>query len=102
MAATVLVTDVDVQGNQQVKTVKVTADTSYPTGGYSITPASLGLAAFTFVNVACPTTTGYIPVFNVSTNKLMLFWGANGAVSTEITAATNVATSIAYLQFQGN
>lgn len=63
----------------------ITGDTSYPTGGYAITPAVFGLTTFDFVLV--PSANGYGATYNATTGKIVVYASAN----TEVTAATNLS-----------
>ena len=90
----------DVWGRQKTRIVTVTFDSSYDTGGESLTPASVGLSTFTFVDPqpdanALP---GYILIFNYTTNKIMVFVEeavAAGGPLLEASAATNLSTLVA-------
>jgi len=81
----------------------VTLDASYPTGGYTVTPASLGLPAG-FVDVIDANTgpdSGFLVTYNIATNKMQAFVGAAGAADTEVANATNLATVTAQLVTTG-
>lgn len=56
MAATVTVNDVSVMGNKRVSFATVTFDSSYPTGGESVTAAQLKLSSVhaAIVNIKVP------------------------------------------------
>lgn len=110
MAATYNILDTAVQGNQQVKTVQMFFDTSYPTGGYTLTPAMLGLSKVTFATPAlaigfATNTLAFAVIWNNVTNKVQVYWtgGTVGTAFAEVTAATNLTAAIlaCNLQFQG-
>lgn len=87
----------DVWGRQKTRIVTVTFDSSYDTGGESLTPADVGLSSFTIVDpcVDAADLPGYIVHFNYTTNKLMVFVEeavAAGGPLLEVAAATNLAT----------
>lgn len=96
---------IDNNGRQLVGTVRtvsgtVTFDSSYVTGGEPFTPAEVGLAYLSDFDCE-PSTTGYVPVWDRSTNapKLMAFYGDNNNASDgpliEVPAATNLSTVVA-------
>lgn len=80
--------------------VQVTGDSSYPAGGYDITPSLFGFNAFANAPLqsAPPTpawqvvhqnNTAFVPVNTLGNQKLMLWQWATAA---EVTTATNVST----------
>lgn len=72
------------------KFVDVTCDSSYATGGYSLTAADLGLQRIDFVDAGA--SGGYVPEYNYSTNKLLVRWsGGSGAVLSQVTNATDLS-----------
>lgn len=66
----------------------ITLDASYPTGGYTITPAQFGLTTFDFV-LAAPSN-GYTATFSDATQKLIVY----STAATQVTAATNLAAVV--------
>ena len=95
------ITPADSGSNRKEKVVDVTYDASYPTGGYAITPASLGLEQILGV-LPGGNLGGVVPSYNLSTGKLQLFGGAaSGAVLAEVTAATNLSAVVQRLIFFG-
>ena len=88
-------------GTQRVRKGTVTFDSSYATGGETFTPADLGLAFLTDLQVEVDATAGYVPVWNRSTTapKLMAFYGDNNNAADgpliEVPNATNIATAAA-------
>lgn len=81
-----------VPGNQYEKWCRVTADVSYPTGGYALTPGTFGFAVQInrlFIANQWPgiVTTGNIWFWNTVTQKLMLIVAATGV---ELANATDV------------
>lgn len=78
-----------VVGNHREKIVDVTLDSSYPTGGYTLTQAQLGIDWKPYFILAVPTTTGHDAVYNYSTGKLMMFSGG-----TQVTNATDLSAVV--------
>lgn len=83
-------------GDRWCSVSKVALDSSYPTGGYALTPSQLG-----FTNAAnndpemtieVDSANGWSAVYNYTTQKLQLF-SATATTSTEVTAATNVSAA---------
>lgn len=93
MAATVVVNQVGVPGNMRFAVADITGDSSYPTGGYAITPQQLGFSTQIYFAVE-NNAVGYETRWDNVNNKLMFFdTGASAnAVLNETAAATNVST----------
>lgn len=70
----------------------LTGDTSYTTGGYSVTAAQLGLQVLRGVFVIGTNTTGYSVAYNVATGKIQFY--ANG---TEVSSMTDIHTKTVYV-----
>lgn len=85
-----------VLGNRREVVLDVTLDNSYPTGGYALTPATLGVDGATDYVFAQATTTGHLPVYNYGTKKLMVFSGG-----TEVSNATDLSAVVLRLIAQG-
>jgi hypothetical protein len=89
-----------VGGRWQTSTA-ITADSSYPAGGWSLTPTQLGLPLGFIDNVfvvnAGVTAVGALNLqYDVANQKLMAFaGGSTSAVQAEITATTDIHTSLA-------
>lgn len=67
-------------GSQSGAVGKFTLDSSYPTGGYSVTP---GMFSLSLINsLSATTTSGYDLAYNYTTQKLMVFTAAGGAGGT--------------------
>lgn len=82
MAATVSDLNFIVTGDKRRTIGTITGDTSYPTGGYSITPNQMGLATVLLVDVenllnTSSTTAIDAARYRISTNKLQIFSGSN-------------------------
>jgi hypothetical protein len=76
-------------GSRVHETFTVTFDASYPTGGYAITAANLGLSTLdTIIPNGVDTSGTYLVSWNQATGKLQLF----SALATEVTNATDVHT----------
>lgn len=61
-------------------------DSSYPTGGYALTPAQVGLTEIIYLD--CGSLTGYIAHYDYANQKLLLYTSGG----TQVTAATNLST----------
>lgn len=78
-----------------------TFDSSYATGGLSLTPAMFGLASFLYVE-ANPSAAGYVHPFDYTNLKLMaLRSGAANGVMVEETAAVNLSTVVTRVKARG-
>lgn len=78
MAASVTVNERTVLGNQRVTFSTVTMDSSYPTGGESVTPAQLGLDSVSnaITNIkSIGSTTGNVAytVYDISNEKVVVY-----------------------------
>lgn len=86
-----------VEGNRRTQTWKVTFDSSYPTGGYAITPANFGLSvAIEWLDVALSSAAHPVVWDNVN-SKLKVFT-AQGA---EVANLTNLSTVFVLCQVYG-
>jgi hypothetical protein len=83
-------------GNRREIVVDVTLDNSYPTGGYTLTPTTLGVDGVTDYVFAQATTTGHLPVYNYGTKKLMIF-----SAGTEVANTTDLSAVVLRLIAQG-
>lgn len=82
-----------------VKTI--TFDSSYPTGGLSLTPAMLGLASVD--KFEANPAGGYVFGYDYAGNKVLVYRsGAASAVFAEETATTNLATLSTRVWARGN
>lgn len=93
MAATITVNSVAVPGDRHFAIADVTFDSSYPTGGYAVTPATFGLTSsidFLVANDAA----GYNVRFDNVNSKIMLYdtGASSGAVLAETASTTDVHT----------
>jgi hypothetical protein len=76
----------DVPGDQAMGLVELVGDTAYPTNGYAITPALLGLIAIDwFVPICC--SGGLIPVWDQANQKLKLFYPSGGGAASPASIA---------------
>lgn len=75
-------------GSQSGAVGTFTLDSSYPTGGYSVTPAMFSLSAIN--SLSATTTSGYLLVYNYTSQKLMAFTTTGGGAGT--TGATSAGT----------
>lgn len=91
-------------GNRRRRVVDVAWDSSYPTGGESLTPGDCGLAEIhTVIDCGTRVTSTGAAVnrrayFDGATNKLLL---SQAAVMTEVTAATDLSTLTTRLVVEG-
>lgn len=98
-----------VVGNKKFRTYDVTFDSSYPTGGESLTPANVGLKKIVQVigdgtfTATEGGTTGVQVSYDYTNKKLQAFWGNAGtaSVAPEVTGTTNLATQVGRLTFIG-
>lgn len=84
MSATIAVRENVSFGNLLARIVRVTGDTSYVTGGYSVTAASVGLGQIRGASPAGANTTLYTGRWNNATSKVEFVNGgteASGNVS---------------------
>ena len=101
MALTSTILGSAVPGNLRRVRATVTGDSSYPTGGYTLTPATFGLQFLGHYVVIGPTgasTVAAEAAQNPANGKL-LFLAPSGA---EVTAATNVSAVSFYVEGYGN
>jgi hypothetical protein len=101
MAITATIIGSAVPGNLRRVRAVVTGDTSYATGGYTITPALFGFQFLGHYVVVGPTgasTVAAEAAQNPANGKL-LFLAPSGS---EVTAATNVSAVSFYLEGYGN
>jgi hypothetical protein len=91
----VLPQGIEAFGSTKRVIVDIVTSGTYATDGYEILPATLGLSQFydVAVTVKSPASTEFIPIFNHTTNKLMLF-GSNGAAPAALVETAN-ATAVA-------
>ena len=89
-------------GNKRHRVYDVTFDSSYPTGGESLTASDVNLRKIEQLIVHGPATatrggtTGVLATYDYTNSKLQAFWGNAGTASVlpEVTDTTNVATQI--------
>ena len=99
MAITITVSETTVQGNKRTQYGTFTGDSSYPTGGTSITPANFNLSTLTYL-VIFPAG-GYDPYWNKATAKIQMYnttggTGSAGAgANTTLILSTNITYSVA-------
>ena len=96
MALTVSLNRPTVFGDAKVASGTITFDSSYPTGGESLTPALLGLTQVdTFVGQPAIDANGcVIPSLKRSTNVLFAYWvdtSVDGAEMAEVADTTNLS-----------
>ena len=107
MALTLTKISANTSGNKRRRVYDVTFDSSYPTGGESLTAADVNLRKIEELIVHGPATatrggtTGALPTYDYTNAKLQLFWARatdgnaqNATVFPEVTSTTDVATQI--------
>ncbi|SRR5581483_1394377 len=94
----------DIPGDVFLGVVELAGDSSYPTGGYPITPALLGLMNIKFA-VPLATNDGHVAVLDQANMKVKLFVGDNPNASVgplvEKASGSNVSTTRIYLLVAG-
>lgn len=100
-----------ISGKVRERYYDVTLDTSYPTGGYAIDAKSVGLLNIFGAEVigsalvaGTAKTTDFLPAWDFKTSKFQLFQNlavAAAAPLGEVAAATNVATRVYRVKFNG-
>lgn len=72
-------------GALKFRTVTITMDSSYPTGGESFTPAQVGLVAITQVLISQPP--AYVVDYDYTNQKFLFYWTGAGtsAVLAQVT-----------------
>jgi hypothetical protein len=90
----------NVAGNQRVSSATLTGDSSYTTGGYSVSAASLGLATINSVAIT-ENAGGFLPQSSLNAAGTILnvkFFntetGGAAGPGTEVVATTNVSTGV--------
>lgn len=100
-------------GSEKLVTIKVTGDSSYPTGGYAVTPALFGFNAFApsadGIGAAVPVAGAYSILgdaqgnpysgINPANGNLQLFVATTGA---EVASATSETGTSVYLEALGH
>lgn len=98
MAISVLVKRTDNFNTGIMVLADVTLDSSYPTGGYAVTPAQLGLSQIDLVIAGNPDVGGIASSFVTvaAANKLKMWQTTTGAnqILVEVANAQDVSTSI--------
>lgn len=93
MALTLSTLDSIVPGSRRSIHLTVAFDASYPTGGYAITPAQLGLQ--NIINVRCDPQKGYTFEWDYVNGKLIAYQGDNAnagvAPGIQVAATTNLS-----------
>lgn len=101
MALTITIPDRGrtVVGNRRLVTGSLTQDSSYPTGGESLTPGDLGLSDIDFIVFSADVIQCY---WESSTKKVLMYYGNNdGAADGEFVEATSTDDlSAANIDFQ--
>ena len=81
-------------GNLNINIVDVTLDSSYPTGGTTVTPAAVGMGNVVLAMLPLtPLNGNFVPFWNTGTGKLQVFTLA-AAPAVEVTNATNLSGTV--------
>ena len=75
---------IDTRGKYRTTQFTVTGDTSYPSGGYAISPANIGFTKIlgaVMIGANSAAAGGILPVWNQGTGKLQLFYPTGGGVA---------------------
>jgi hypothetical protein len=95
MTLTVSIKRQSVAGDLRRTIADCTCDTSYPTGGYAVTPGNFGFpgGSIVWADTGGGTSGGYVSNYDYTANKIKLFrqTAATGAL-VEVPNTTNVAT----------
>lgn len=84
-------------GDRRVTTLDITGDNNYPTGGYAITPAQVGMTRFDVVTVQQPSAGTRLVVWDYSAGKLKILT----ALSTEAANASDQSLIVTTVTFVG-
>lgn len=79
-------------GNKRAAEFSVTGDSSYPTGGYALSPANVGLGVVDFWDFA--QSGGYIAAYNASTGKVQLFVDGGNLPSVVVTGGQSAGPAL--------
>lgn len=102
MAVSVSEIVTNVEGALRTKTVNVTFDSSYPTGGEAFSTSDLGFGTVFYVEVL--PTAGYVFEYVASTGKIKAYWvdtTTDGAAMAEVANTTNLSTVTAIVKVVG-
>ena len=89
-------------GGLRAVVVDITYDSSYPTGGETLTAADVGLGEILFAQmtpaIKSDTTAAVLPYYHVATGKIITYWGNAGSASIlpETTDTTSLSGYISY------
>lgn len=74
------------------KVFDITFDSSYTTGGLSLTPAMLGFSRIIYIDVAGGAGTGIFAAYDYTNQKIKAFWSnASGSKLGEVSPTTNLS-----------
>lgn len=88
-------------GRLKAKTVTVTLDASYPTGGEAFAASTVGFVSIENVLVAQPA--GYVVSYDFDNSKFQVYWTGtgDGAALDEVDAATDLSAVAFRVTFLG-
>lgn len=80
-------------GDQDMVFMRITLDSSYPTGGYQVNASDFGLSSMEGFTVVDTIVDGYVLAVDHLTNKLVVYVsGAAGAVLQQLAAGTDLSS----------
>lgn len=94
--ASVSIVKTTIVGDERVVFANVTMSSSYTTNGESVTPSQVGLTYFDNVSTDAASASGVLLAYDYTNQKFKAFNG-----TTEITATTNLSTTVARVEFWG-
>lgn len=78
-------------GALKFKTVTITMDSSYPTGGESFAPSQVGMVAFNQVLISQPP--AYVVDYDYTNQKFLFYWsGTASAVLNQVANTTDLSS----------
>lgn len=101
MAASVTVNERTVQGNKRVTFSTVTFDSSYPTGGESVTAAQLGLSKVDWATPTVKTIGGTVNVANVTYDRTNSKFKVYDETPAEVANTADLSTLVVEVRAEG-
>ena len=102
MALTIAKVRSGVQGDLAYWIGTITFDSSYASGGESFTPANVGLAAIDMLTLTPDQdTTSYLPVWDKSENKIMLYNSAGDGDAFDQAGTDDASSFVVYVKAEG-
>lgn len=105
MALTVSAVRRTVYGNRRIVIANITFDSSYATGGESLTASDLGLTTIDHVSPGV-STGGYVTVYDHTNSKLLALYGDNNNAADgpliDVASTTDLSAVVVRVQVTGN